>query len=125
MTQQTNVETKSVVPAPPNPVQREVMRRMAAGPVGYVYADPAQGALLAWNVAWQRMVAGRRTLICCGSESVREKLGTLFSDSGLEPLVLAKSDTPETIRRKITSRKRGAGATRSKHCPGSSGSGGG
>ena len=109
MTQQTNVETKSVVPAPPNPVQREVMRRMAAGPVGYVYADPAQGALLAWNVAWQRMVAGRRTLICCGSAVVREKLDTLFGDSGLEPLVLADGDTPESIRRKITSRKRGAG----------------
>ena len=46
-----------VMPAPPNPVQKEALSRLSRGPVAYLCADRAQGVLIGSAFIW--IVEGR------------------------------------------------------------------
>ena len=98
-----------VMPAPPNPVQKEALSRLSRGPVAYLCADRAQGVLMAWNLLWQGLQRGACTRIIVTDAGVEAALVALLRHSELWPLCYREGDDAALIREKLTARKRPAG----------------
>lgn len=105
--EKTMTEAKtSIMPAPPNPIQREAMFRVAKTKVEYVYTDPKQGLLLCWNTIWKQCKEGKLTYVVVSSPELLDNFKTLIGDSGLSCLTFYSGDTPANIRSKLTQRKK-------------------